>query len=643
MPVFLSESYQVQVKNTFIDSFGAGVDEEEWPIPRMRRSRSEPALPSLAARAGEPDAEAEAPERQPEGNQELVGALDGVESKRTVDGVLEAAFQHLPSLGPDAIAEALYRAARRLRTPQPGVAVRVLLAPLLLRLQEGLAEIRGASRLSQLAWSLGKFGARSHPNCPLPATGMDQCMLHVCRQYPAVLAECSDVEITNTLWGLARLYPGGASGASGSTAAVRAASHAVVRRCLDRMSALTAQCLANSFWAVARLKVQGPDAAEFVARALGRLSTASELSVFTTQGIANVLWALAQLRMTGACAGPADGKVQNALVQVAEASSHRLGDFQPQELSMVAWSLAKLYESKGAADHGGAAARRGRCAARPMEVDVMLMRLASEATRRIDMFEDQGISNIAWALVTLGLAGGAPATAPGQLFVETAMDFSSTELWGYSTQAVANLLWACVRLDVARLKKIGQVMARFCSAAAEVVTQRMMDQGACGTITWKDLSGVAAALSHSKQKSQPVMRFVTLLAHRTAKQVSEGSLTAQQMLNIALSVARMRVPPHEMQALVDNIAACIAKRGDKLNQLDMYQWDQVQQWCPPRLGSRGPLRLGLAHCVPATAVQAVSGDREAYSMGTASWPLSAKDWQGGRTGRRVSLNGMLAR
>merc|ERR1740138_546596 len=105
------------------------------------------------------------------------------------------------------------------------------------------------------------------------------------------------------------------------------------------------------------------------------------------------------------------------------------------------------------------------------------------------------------------------------------------------------------------------------------------DQRINTAVTWKDLSGVAAALSYGKQKSQPVVHFATLLAHRTATQVSEGSLAKQEMLNISLSVARMRVPPHEMQVLVDSVATCIAVRGDRLNQLDQFQWDQVQQWC----------------------------------------------------------------
>jgi len=216
----------------------------------------------------------------------------------------------------------------------------------------------------------------------------------------------------------------------------------------------------------------------------------------------------------------------------------------------------------------------------------MLMRLASVATRRIDQFADQGISNIAWALATLGLAGGEATAAPGRLFVESAMDFCSTELRGYSTQAVANILWACVRLDPARAKQLRQRLGRFCSAAAEVVTERMLSSTAARprantAVTWRDLSGVAAALSHGRQRSQPVARFAGLLARQAAEQVSEGGLTRQEMLNISLSVARMRVPPTAMQELVDSVATCFAVRGDPPNQLDLFQWGQVQKWCPP--------------------------------------------------------------
>ncbi|CAK0840733.1 unnamed protein product [Prorocentrum cordatum] len=604
MAAMLGQRYRVQVRNTFIDDFGPGA--EEPPTRAVRRSRSEPPLRTLAARAAAPAAEPEAPE----GALGLgpVGALGRMEAERTARGVLEVAFQQLASLSPEEVAAALHLAARRLRAPQLEAASGVLLPPLLSWLRGGIAELRGGSRLSQLAWALGKFGTRAHPGSPPPVDGIDECMFQVCRRYPAFLAGCSDAELTNSLWGLARICPGAAGGAAGGAEAVVAACHAMVRGCLGRVEALTAQCLANAFWAMARLKVRGPDAAEFVTRALARLRTAPQLAAFTPQGLANVLWALAQLRLAGVCAGPLDSAtVQAALVAVAEASSHRLGDFQPQELSMAAWSFAKLYRQGRSGGPSGIPAWGGRCSARPTEVDSMLMRLASVATRRIDQFADQGISNIAWALATLGLAGGEAAAAPGRLFVESAMDFCSTELRGYSTQAVANILWACVRVDPEHAVglRARRRLDRFCSAAAEVVTERMASANGRGqranlAVTWKDLSGVAAALSYGRQKSQPVARFGLLLARQAAEQVSEGGLTRQEMLNISLSVARMRVPPTAMQELVDSVATCFAVRGDPPNQLDLFQWGQVQKWCPPSpaqfcgAGVQASFRGGLA-------------------------------------------------
>jgi hypothetical protein len=100
-PAFLSERYQIHVKNTFIDDFGAGAD-EEGPMKKVQRSCSEPVLPSFAARADEADAKQEVLERQPEDNSEFVSVLDKMESKRTVKGA-GGAFQHAASLSPDMV------------------------------------------------------------------------------------------------------------------------------------------------------------------------------------------------------------------------------------------------------------------------------------------------------------------------------------------------------------------------------------------------------------------------------------------------------------------------------------------------------------------------------------------------------------
>jgi hypothetical protein len=133
-------------------------------------------------------------------------------------------------------------------------------------------------------------------------------------------------------------------------------------------------------------------------------------------------------------------------------------------------------------------------------------------------------------------------------------------------------------------------MGRFCSAVAEEMMLRMTTppnglshdrHGAHITVTWRDLAGVAVALSHWRQKSQPVMNFMTLLTHQAAEWVAKGDLTSQQMLNIAQSAARLHVPPEDMQRLVDAIESCIVTRGLRLNDVDKRQWGEVQQWCPP--------------------------------------------------------------
>lgn len=224
----------------------------------------------------------------------------------------------------------------------------------------------------------------------------------------------------------------------------------------------------------------------------------------------------------------------------------------------------------------------------------MLLKLAAVATRHIDSFEDQGVSNVAWALATLGLTGSAPTMAQGQGFLEAAMG-CTRELRSYSTQAVANLLWACTRADCGRTRKGKPRIARFCSVAAEVMTERMISQAhaplerqaANDAVTWTDLSAVAVALSRSRQKAQPVARYMTLLSHQAARKVAEGSLATQQTLNIAHSVCRVGVPPKEMQALVDSIDARIVSGELQLNDLDAHQWNEVQQWCSPsRLAGR---------------------------------------------------------
>ncbi|CAK0882808.1 unnamed protein product [Prorocentrum cordatum] len=424
---------------------------------------------------------------------------------------------------------------------------------------------------------------RSHAKSPPLLPGMAECIFHICGLLPNVISECSPQDITNTLWGIARLFPGGASGAQGHVHRVSVLSHAIIRQCAQRVAVLTSQSMANSFWAMARLEARGPDVERYVGLALDRLRAPAQLEPFTPQGLANVLWALARRRTAGAGGGPQGSGLQPTLLAVAEAAAGRLLEFQAQELSMVAWSYGKLYEFR---KEEAGPARGGRASPRPAPVNDLLRKLAAVAAERIDRFEDQGVSNIAWALATLGLTGAAP-----QAFLEAAMVHCTAELGGYSAQAVANLLWACVRMDnFSPGGSARSTIERFCSAVAEEMMRRMTTHpnhlrrdkhGSDTTVSWRDVAGVAVALSHwGQNRSRSVMTFMILLSLQAAEWVAKGLLTSQQMFNIARSAARLHVPREHMQKLVDAIEACIMIRGLRLNDIDKRQWEEVQQWCP---------------------------------------------------------------
>ncbi|CAK0816020.1 unnamed protein product, partial [Prorocentrum cordatum] len=523
-------------------------------------------------------------------SEEDIHMLDTMESMKTADAMLDVVSEHLSRLTTAMIAECLYRVARR-PSAQLGLTQNPRLRPLLDKLWWEIPRLQtGARSLAQLVWSLGKLDTRANAHSPPLLPGMEECMLHICSMLPKMMAKCTPQDLTNALWGIARLFPGGASGAEGHVDQVSLVSRAIVRQCIQKVDVLTSQSIANSFWALARLKFYGPDVEQYMRLAMDQTGTAAQLESFTPQGLANVLWALAQLRTAGVGQGPQDNNsVQLTLIAMAEASAGRLLEFQTQELSMVAWSYAKLYVKKG------------RALLRPAAVEDLLLRLAAVATTQIDKFEDQGISNIAWSLATLDLTGAAPALAPARGFIEAATAHCATELGGYSAQAVANLMWACVRTDFSGPGGgRWSTMERFCSAVVEDMKLRMSSMAANGlAANWRDLSGVAVALSHwgqkSRQRTQSMMTFMSLLTHKAAEGVARGELTPQLMLNIAQSAARLHAPPEDMQQLVDAIDACVVARGLRLNELDARQWGEVQRWCPPHRPGSGDAQHQWAH------------------------------------------------
>lgn len=374
---------------------------------------------------------------------------------------------------------------------------------------------------------------------------------------------------------------------------------------------MAAQCLSNAMWAAARLHLRGNNVGVFLGLCMRELSTERQLAVFTPQGLANVLWALAELRFAGVGLGMQDAlaeaaAVQGTLTAVAATASSRLSYFMPQELSMVAWAHAKLY-GRGPLERGNAKNRASGQASRlPVDVQNLLLALASESHRRLSELSPQSISNIAWALATLDLVGpralaclpqgltvvigrddnaaNTPEQNLAREFLRASLVSAAKQIPDYSPQAVANLMWAAVRLEAHHVKggtsvpdegEVTHEVGRFCAIAAKEATLRMLE------FAWRDLAGVAVALAHGHYHSPEGITFMTLLMGHTAAHCRE--LSPQMMLNIAQSAARLQISRDAMQQMVDGIAASIEARNLRLNEVDHRQWKFVQAWCPPQI------------------------------------------------------------
>jgi len=531
--------------------------------------------------------------------------------------VLQIGSDAVARLTPETTISVLHLAARHL--PAHGSELRetrssVELATVLGHLRQLLPRVRQPRLLSRLAWTLGKLEVHN--------ADVDATVSHLCNVAPTVLQKFTPQDLTNTLWGLARLYPGGRGcKRSGGVAAVLRLAHAIVGACSRRVEALTAQCVSNSLWAIARLRLNGQEVEIFLALCLRELlgRRGRHLSVFTSQGLANTLWALAELHTCGvhpssssalgdiptsslsldiatfslpdrggARCGGVHYTVQQACAVVAADAGDRLHEFMAQELSMLAWACAKVFgrspasfqvigsKSQRRGGAGAAANHRGGNA-RPEKVDSLLFGLAAEATQRLPEFSPQGISNIAWALATLDLLGPQHVCAPAREFLTEAMAAATPCLAMYAPQAVANLLWAAVRLDPPDDASTSPfaTLQYFAAAAAKDATLRMLE------FTWRDLAGVSVALAHRSLQVPEALTFATLLVGHAASRCAE--LTPQMMLNIAQSATRLGVPVAAMQAMVDGIAACIAARQLQFNEVDQRQWREVQSWCAPRV------------------------------------------------------------
>ena len=460
-----------------------------------------------------------------------------------VNEILNLAMAKLPYLAASQLVSCIHSVAKLCEqdaSPPNDFSMDPRIKAILESLRMKAKELAAPRSMMRVVWALGKLGVKG--------TDVEGIISEFGTLAPPRLAHFSPQELSNMLWGLARMAETSKS-QHGVTLA-----HAVMREGARRLTTFSTQCLTNSLWAVAKLGLRGEEVAVFTRECVLQIHSVI-FKEMSPQGLANSLWACAKIQ----CDGREGPILENEIVthfcmdaaRRATASEDLLKLFFPQELSMALWGMAKLM------------GRRNRPAFH-LEDDIerFAMAVAREGCLRIHDFSAQGVSIVAWALATLNLV-----EAPDALqFFEVAAEVASRNIQTYPPQAIANLCWA-----LNRVPGKPAVLVRFGRAAALEAQQRMDD------FSWQDSSGIVSALMTLGPESAEVRDLTILLVQNASVQCHR--IGTQALLNIALSAVRLKLDPVAVVTpLANGIAQAFVKRQG-LNDIDLRQWQEVQRYC----------------------------------------------------------------
>eukprot|EP00927_Polykrikos_kofoidii_P028311 TRINITY_DN24741_c0_g1_i1.p1 TRINITY_DN24741_c0_g1~~TRINITY_DN24741_c0_g1_i1.p1 ORF type:complete len:702 (+),score=122.90 TRINITY_DN24741_c0_g1_i1:50-2107(+) len=515
-----------------------------------------------------------------------------LESASSATEVLHRARGRSEALEAAGAVTALYLAAKRCnaRGPPADLAQSADCVALQTIVVQAIQQLRKSKSLVRLAWALGKLGVSEGE----VATAV---VLHAANVLPSMLKTLSVQELSNCLWGIARLATSACDSSpqagplsrdkqqhttrSRTLIAARGLALVMTAESSERIADLSGQCLSNMLWAAVRLGLHGEIVNNFLRSSSNEIgSSRRDLGDFSAQSLANALWASAKVGRGGDF-----GAVERMCAFIIHESQKRLREFQPQELSMIAWGVAKVF------GRGGGQQRRGIRRTDPssndcveasidqsvplVDVEEFLGFLAAEAQLRLTEFSPQGISNVAWALAT--------ATALRRdccrNFVIAAAGFALHRLADFPPQAISNLCWAVGKLGrgndsgsgFARQRGHGGSVALFMAASAATATTRLAE------FSWQDLAGVLVASGNFRNKSPEAKELAARVVPLVTKHCQD--LSTQVMLNIALAASRLRLQAEVVQSMASAIGCSIAAKPHQLNDMDRRQWAEIQRHC----------------------------------------------------------------
>ncbi|EFJ51245.1 hypothetical protein VOLCADRAFT_87862 [Volvox carteri f. nagariensis] len=221
---------------------------------------------------------------------------------------------------------------------------------------------------------------------------------------------------------------------------------------VTQVDSFDARGLANSAWAFGKLKyVPSGGLPSVIAQAALR-----RMPEFSPQNLSNLVWSFVYMHH-------ADEVLLSAASRFVCA---RVGEFKPQELANIVWAFASLGHRDDQMLHVAAKqAQRIAPLFKEQELSNMLWALGKmslrdqpqvlealmEETRvKLPAFLPQGISNVAWALASVG--------HPDMQFLDQVVAQCGNQLAAFDVQALANLVWAMASLGYYKPQFVGAVV-----------------------------------------------------------------------------------------------------------------------------------------------------------------------------------------
>jgi hypothetical protein len=283
-------------------------------------------------------------------------------------------------------------------------------------------------------------------------------------------------------------------------------------------------------------------AEEAVCQVVGRVCTCVSpplQKAVSPQAISNALWACAKLRIN-----PGDAALDTLLQAMAQPAM--LSAAAPQALANTMWAASELQR---------------RCGWQPQLQQQVWQRLLGE--QQLKNLADRGtpneVSNTILAVMRLSTAAEATAAAGLAAAPVISQEFAqqcalrllqgriSQQLKAWSSQAIANSMFACARLGVYNARFLGDASALahkwLPGAAATGVEQAAC---ACKVLQFRDGRLMAAVVKRSKQ----------LLQQRGRGQLYEGSLRCKLAAQVSYAVAAL-----DLQQLADDVRELVIISG----------------------------------------------------------------------------------